>query len=122
MKRALVVDDSSVMRRMHQKALESLGFEVETAEDGQIALQKLAATADWRLMLTDLHMPNMDGMVLIETVRKDARYAPMKVVMVTSDGVMEVIERAMAVGADDLLIKPFSAAVFAQRMQELLGE
>jgi two-component system chemotaxis response regulator CheY len=122
MRRALVVDDSSVIRRMHQKALEGLGWSVETACDGKDALSKLTSFADCNLVLTDYHMPNMDGLELIAQVRAEQRYQGMKVVMVTSDGVIEVIEKAMAVGADDLLIKPFSAAVFAERVAGLFGD
>jgi two-component system chemotaxis response regulator CheY len=117
--RAMVVDDSSVMRRIHQKSLEGLGWSVALAEDGEDALAKLGGQDPCELLLTDLHMPKMDGMRLIEAVRKDPRYATMKIIMVTSDGVMEVVQEAMAKGANDLLIKPFTAEDFANRLKEL---
>lgn len=118
---ALVVDDSSVMRRIHQKALEGLGWQVTVAEDGRDALQKLSSLSACELIVTDLHMPNLDGIGLITGVRSGGHHARIKIMLVTSDGVMEAIERATAAGADDVLIKPFTAADFASRLKGMLG-
>lgn len=117
----LVVDDSAVMRKIHQKALSSLGWQVYLAEDGADALQKLGELAECQLLLTDLHMPNMDGLQLTEAVRKMTKYASIKILMVTSDGVLETVTKAVEAGADDVLIKPFTPDVFVKRVQGVMG-
>lgn len=115
--KALVVDDSSVMRRIHQKALEGLGYEVQSAGDGQEGYEKLVALSGCVLVITDLHMPVCDGIDFIKKVRQDNRFARLPILMVTSDGVMESVARAVEAGANDVLIKPFSPAVFAEKIR-----
>lgn len=115
----LVVDDSSVMRKIHQRSMETLGWKVWTAEHGKDALEKIGGIDGVDLLLTDLHMPEMDGLELIVSVRKDPRFAALKILMVTSDGVMEAIQKAMTAGASDVLIKPFSSEVFAEKIKSL---
>ncbi len=115
-----MVDDSSVMRRIHQKALEQLGHQVTTAEDGEQAVQALQG-ASFDLIVTDLHMPVMDGLQLISAVRGRLALAQIKILMVTSDGVLDVVQSAISAGADDVLHKPFSAADFAERIKGLCG-
>lgn len=118
--KALVVDDSSVMRRIHQKALEPMGYTVTLAEDGQQAVSALnQSSVD--IIITDLHMPVMDGMELIRAVRGKLAMKSVKIMMVTSDGVLDVMQTAMDAGADDVLTKPFTAAVFCERVKGLLG-
>ena len=118
----MVVDDSSVMRRIHQKSLEAMGWHVTTAEDGVDALAKLAAAPACQLLLTDLHMPNMDGIELSAEVRKKPNYAKMKILMVTSDGAMEAVQKALAAGVDDFLIKPFTPDTFTAKVKSVAGE
>lgn len=118
---ALVVDDASVMRRIHQRALQGLGWQVTLAEDGQDALKQLAAAPPCQLLLTDLHVPNLDGMELLTRVRQNASLATIKIMLVTSDGVLSVVEKAIAAGADDVLIKPFTSADFVSRLKGLVG-
>lgn len=114
---ALVVDDSSVMRRLHQKALEGLGYTVTSAVDGQEGFDKLVGMPGCDLLITDLHMPNLDGIELIKKVRAEGRFAALRVLMVTSDGVLEAVTKAVEAGANDVLIKPFSPAVFAEKVR-----
>lgn len=115
--KALVVDDSSVMRRIHQKALEALGYAVELAGDGQEGFAKLLAMTGCDLVVTDLHMPNLDGIELIVKVRQQKQFATLRILMVTSDGVLESVVKAVEAGASDVLIKPFTPAVFAEKVR-----
>lgn len=119
--KALVVDDSSVMRRIHQKALEQMGYAVVTAEDGQQGVTALTG-AGCDLIITDLHMPVMDGMEFIRAVRGKLNLKTVKILMVTSDGVLDVVQTAMDAGANDVLIKPFTAAIFGDRVKGLFGD
>jgi len=118
---ALVVDDSAAMRRIEQKALEALGWKVTTACDGQAALEALAAMERCALMLTDWHMPGMDGLELCRVVRQDDRYQKLCIVMVTSDAVLDSVQSALDAGANDFLMKPFSAEALAERVAEVMG-
>jgi two-component system chemotaxis response regulator CheY len=119
--KALVVDDSSAMRRIQQKALETLGFSVLTAADGQKALDVLRAESSFDLLLTDWHMPEMDGLALVKAVRGEARWNAVRIVMVTSESVLGAIEQAIAAGANDFLMKPFSREALAERVAEVMG-
>lgn len=118
--KALVVDDSLAMRRIQARALESLGWQVETAADGQKALDALASMDGCRLVLTDWHMPGMDGLELIKAVRQDPRFAQLVIVMVTSDGVLDSVERALDAGADDFVMKPIAPGTLGERLAEIM--
>lgn len=117
---ALVVDDSAAMRRIQQKALESAGWQVEVAGNGSEALARLQGLAHCDLLLTDWHMPEMDGLQLVRAVRQDERFKALRVVMVTSDGVLNSVEQALAAGADDFVMKPFSAEALSERIAEVM--
>ncbi len=117
---ALVVDDSGAMRRIQQKMLESLGWEVKTATNGEEALVALNGLPDCRLMLADWHMPVMDGLELCRAVRRDGRYARLCIVMVSSDGVIDSVQNALAAGANEFIIKPFTADALVCRIEEAM--
>jgi DNA-binding NtrC family response regulator len=101
--RILVVEDEEKLRRVVGLQLESAGFEVELAGSAEAAL-RLAERAD--LVLTDLRLPAMDGMGLLEAVRRQNSRIP--VVVMTAYGTVEVAVEAMKKGAADFLPKPFS--------------
>jgi len=117
---ALVVDDSAAMRRIQQKALEGLGWQVEVANSGGDALAKLGTLEHCDLMLTDWHMPGMDGLDLIVAVRKDIRHKTLRIVMVTSDSVLDSVEKALAAGADDFVMKPFTTDALSERLFKVM--
>jgi len=119
--RALVVDDSRSMRLILRRILTQIGFEVLEAEDGQVALDMLArmdeppelATVDW-------NMPNMNGLEFVTAVRKEARLRDMALMMVTTESEHNQIVRALAAGAHEYVIKPFTAVAIADKLA-LLG-
>jgi two-component system chemotaxis response regulator CheY len=117
---ALVVDDSAVMRRMQQKALESLGFVVQVAKDGREALDVLGGMSACDLVLTDWHMPELDGLGLVQAIRRHPRYSKLRVIMVTSDAVLGSVQLALDAGVDDFMMKPFSADALAHRLQDFM--
>jgi two-component system chemotaxis response regulator CheY len=118
--RALVVDDSAAMRRMHQKALEALGFAVQVAKDGREAIELLERMDDCDLVLTDWHMPELDGLGLVRAIRGHQRYAKLRVLMITSDTAMKSVQLALDAGADDFLMKPFSQDALLERIKEVM--
>ncbi len=103
-RRALVVEDSPLVREHHRRILADAGFDVRVAEDGADALDVLGAwTAD--VVVTDVEMPRMDGIALTETLRGDARLADTPVLMVTSRADSATRRRGAQAGADDYLVK-----------------
>lgn len=98
-RRILVADDSMTTRALEQSVLEAAGFEVSTAVDGADAWRQLQESGT-DLLVSDIEMPNMDGLTLTRTVRTSERFANLPVVLVTSLDSPEARERGMAAGAD----------------------
>jgi two-component system, chemotaxis family, chemotaxis protein CheY len=105
-KRILVIDDSESMRVLVTLILESAGYKVQQAIDGADALNVLDGR-DFNLILTDLNMPNMDGISLIAHVRTLDRYKAIPIIMLTTESLTLFKERARSVGATGWIVKPF---------------
>jgi len=106
-KRVLTVDDSKTMRDMVAFTLRSAGFDVGEAEDGVKALAVLSAKpAD--LVITDLNMPNMDGITLIQKLRADPKYRATPILMLTTEGDPNKKAEGRSAGATGWLVKPFN--------------
>ncbi|MDY0072236.1 MAG: chemotaxis response regulator CheY [Thauera sp.] len=115
----LVVDDFSTMRRIVRNLLKELGFtNVDEAEDGAIALQKLNA-GQFDFVVTDWNMPNMDGLTLLQTIRKSPQLKHLPVLMVTAEAKKENIIAAAQAGASGYVVKPFTAATLAEKLQKI---
>jgi two-component system, chemotaxis family, chemotaxis protein CheY len=112
--RVLVVDDSSTMRRMHRQGLQNLGaLEIVEARDGREALE-LFRNRRFDLIVTDWHMPHMDGLDFVKAIRVSNKTVPVVMITTTSRPI-EVIE-AIRHGVSDYLIKPFEHSVFRDKM------
>lgn len=118
--RVLIIDDSMAMRRMLTAYAEGLGAETVSANDGREALAALEREAPFEVALVDWDMPNMNGVEFVKAVREDARWAGMKLVMVTAHINQEDIVEALQTGADDYLMKPVSADMIEDKLR-LLG-
>ena len=119
--RAIVVDDSRAMRLILRRIVAPLGFEVTDAEDGRAALELLAGLAEVpRLALVDWNMPNMNGLEFVTAVRDEPRLRDMTLVMVTTESEHGQIVRALAAGAHEYVIKPFTPAAMIEKLA-LLG-
>ena len=119
--RALVVDDSRATRTMLRRILAQLGYD-ETAEagDGQQGLAQLEANGGVELVLVDWNMPVMDGYEFVRAVRADTKWDAVKLVMVTTESEPTHVQQALAAGADEYVMKPFSADVLREKLG-LLG-
>ena len=106
--RILVVDDDENMRAALGEALGRLNFDVETASGGEEALRKVEANPP-SLLITDIRMPKMDGLELLEKVKLG--FSDIPVIMMTAYGSVETSVDAMRKGASDYLLKPFSSEV-----------
>ena len=119
--RAMVIDDSRAMRLILSRIVSQLGFEVTEAGNGREALDKLAAVAEApSLALIDWNMPEMNGLEFVTAVRADPRYRGMTLMMVTTESEQGQIVRALAAGAHEYVIKPFTPDAIVEKLA-LLG-
>jgi len=116
----LVVDDSKSMRKLLRRILILIGCEVSEANDGQGALDQLIQGAQVDLMVVDWKMPVMNGFDLVRAVRADARLNGIRIMMITSETSLDSVEQALAAGADEYLMKPFTPEI-VQKKLALLG-
>lgn len=119
--RALIVDDSRAMRRIVGRILEGAGYEVLEAGDGQEALSRLESLdGPLELACVDWNMPVMDGLTFITEVRKRPEWRAITLMMVTTESEQDQIVRALAAGAHEYLIKPFTGEAMLEKL-DLLG-
>lgn len=120
----LIVDDSSSMRAVIKKTIRVSGFNVGqflTAEDGRDAMKVLSA--EWvDLVLTDINMPNMNGMELIEKMKEDEILKTIPVVIVTTEGSEKVKKQSMDLGVSALIKKPFRPEDIRNALNRIMGE
>jgi two-component system chemotaxis response regulator CheY len=109
-KKVMIVDDSNTMRKIVTRALRQAGLDFETileASDGQEALDKLRETSV-DLVLSDINMPNMDGLTFLKEKSADAALKEIPVVMITTEAGEDVIGEARSLGAAGSIKKPFT--------------
>ena len=116
----LVVDDSASMRQMVAFALSSAGFSVTEAEDGQVALDKARGNR-FNAVVTDVNMPNMDGISLIRELRGLADYRFTPLLMLTTESAADKKAEGKAAGATGWLAKPFNPEQLVATVQKVLG-
>jgi two-component system chemotaxis response regulator CheY len=115
----LVVDDFSTMRRIVRNLLKELGFvNVDEAEDGVAALQKLRGDT-FDFVVSDWNMPNMTGIDLLKAIRADAALKHLPVLMVTAEAKKENIIAAAQAGANGYVVKPFTAATLSEKLDKI---
>jgi two-component system chemotaxis response regulator CheY len=119
--RALVIDDSRTMRAVLSRQLTGLGFEVLQAGDGEEALRVLEEAGDDVPVLAtvDWNMPVLDGLAFVQRVRPRREWRSMSLMMVTTESEYRQVVRALAAGAHEYLLKPFTAEAFADKLQIL---
>ncbi|MDF1579971.1 MAG: response regulator [Desulfuromonadales bacterium] len=105
-KRVMTVDDSSVVRQILRKTLSAAGYDVVEAIDGIDALEKMAINPV-DMVVTDLNMPNMDGVSLIRKVRSQPGNRFMPIVMLTTESQQHIKDEGKRAGASGWIVKPF---------------
>jgi two-component system chemotaxis response regulator CheY len=119
MKQCLIVDDSSVVRKVARRIMEELEFNVVEAEEGAQALD-MCRRAMPDLILLDWSMPVMDGVEFLSQLRKQLSGGDKpKVVFCTTENDVAQIARAMRAGADDFILKPFDRDIVEAKLQEV---
>ncbi len=118
--KALVIDDSRAMRRIVSGILAGLGYETAEAGDGRQALDLLESGETFDLACIDWNMPVMTGLEFVVAVRANRAWRGMTMMMVTTESEHGQIVRALAAGAHEYLIKPFTPDAMLDKL-ELLG-
>lgn len=120
-KKIMIVDDSKTIRQQVSFTLQKGGYEVVEAEDGKDGLAKLQASPDIAMVISDVNMPNMNGLEMVEAIRADAKISGIPVVMLTTEGATDLIDRAKKAGAKGCLVKPFKPEQLVAAVQKLAG-
>ncbi|MFC6671358.1 response regulator transcription factor [Marinobacterium aestuariivivens] len=121
MTRILVVDDEPNIVLSLEFLMQQAGFEVETAGDGETALQRVAARPP-DLILLDISLPGLSGFQVLEQLRAQAQFARLPIIMLTAHGREVEREKGLALGADDYVTKPFSTRQLVEKVRGLLNE
>jgi two-component system chemotaxis response regulator CheY len=119
-KTILIVDDSALMLTSVKSNLEMAGFKVEAAEDGVKAMTKLKGGLKPDLIITDINMPNMDGMELIKNVRALPGFRFTPILTMTTESQAEKREEGKKLGATGWLVKPVGGADLVKIIKKVL--
>jgi two-component system chemotaxis response regulator CheY len=119
MRRILAVDDSASIRQMVSFTLTKAGYEVAEAVDGRDGLEK-SSRQSYDLIVTDLNMPNMDGIQMITAVRQLPGYGFTPILMLTTESQAEKKDAGRKAGATGWIVKPFNAEQLIAVVQKLV--
>ena len=121
-KTVLVVDDLETYRRTTGQLLEKLGYKVSLAQDAYAALRLVEKGTPIDLILTDLDMPEMNGVEMLQLIRQRYRRTELPVVMVTASRDVELLKKAKALGLQGWILKPYNAEMLKQTVEKILRE
>lgn len=119
-KTILIVDDSSSLRTVVKLALVRAGYEVHEAGDGVEGLSKLDSVSKVNLIVSDVNMPNMDGITFVTRVKQHPRHKFTPVIMLTTEGQDTKKEQGRAAGAKAWIVKPFNPPQLLDAVSKLI--
>ena len=119
MAKILVVDDSSTVRDEVAGFLKKNALEVSTAVDGKDGLAKLKADPAIKLVVTDVNMPNMDGLTMAEKIRSELGNSSVNIIMLTTESSPNMKERGKAAGIRGWIVKPFKGEAVLETFRKL---
>ena len=120
-KKVLIVDDSKTVRNLVAFILKAEGIKVTTAEDGLDGLEKLYSMPEVDLILTDINMPRMDGFSFIIAVREQDAYKDIPIIILSTEGGEEDIQKGIRLGANLYMVKPAQPEKMVRNIKMLLG-
>lgn len=120
-KKILIIDDEYDLVETLTFRLESSGYEVLAAHDGEDGLKKVKELKP-DIILLDVMMPRIDGYKVCAKLKSDDNYKSIPIIMLTAKGQESDRERGMGMGADDYLTKPFESAELLEKIKKYLGE
>ena len=115
----MIVDDSKTIRQQVSFTLDKAGYKVLEAEDGLDGISKLGANSDVVMIISDVNMPNLDGIGMVEKMKESGVTLP--IIMLTTEGAADLIDRAKAAGAKGWLVKPFKPEQLVAAVSKLAG-
>lgn len=118
MKTCLIVDDSSVVRKLAVKLVQEIGFDCSEAENGQKALEACKVKMP-DVMLLDWNMPVMNGMECMKSLRAIPGGEELKVIFLSINDQMAEVEEALQAGADEYIVKPFDRDVIKTKFRQV---
>ncbi len=119
-KTIMTVDDSTSVRQMVSFTLKEAGYDVVEASDGKDALSKIANTG-LNMVVTDLNMPNMDGIELIKNIRSNAKFKFIPIIMLTTESQDSKKLEGKAAGATGWIVKPFKPDQLLAVIKKVMG-
>ncbi len=120
MNKILIVDDSETMRRIIMRVLRQADFQVETileAANGVEGLQRLVSDPDIELILSDISMPEMDGIEFVRAVRSQRDKLSLPMVMISTEGGDVMLQHALESGANGFVMKPLTPESFREALE-----
>ena len=119
-KTILIVDDSASLRTVVRLSLVRAGYDVLEAADGKEGLAQLEKAAKVNLIVSDVNMPNMDGITFVTQVKQHARHKFTPVIMLTTEGQESKKEQGRAAGAKAWMVKPFNPTQLLDAVSKLI--
>lgn len=120
--KVLVVDDQTSVRQMTRMTLEQIGVRyIHEAENGRTAMDT-ASLQPLDLIISDFNMPEMDGLALLRAVRGHPAARKVPFILLTGRGDRELVVKAAQAGANNYLIKPFTADILRQKIEQVVGK
>lgn len=121
MAQILVVDDSSTVRNEVCDFLKANGLTVSFAVDGKDGIEKLRADSSVKLVLSDVNMPNMDGVTMAEKIRSELKNTTVNIIMLTTENNPSMKERGKAAGIKGWIVKPFNGPAVIETLKKLVA-
>jgi two-component system, chemotaxis family, chemotaxis protein CheY len=121
MANVLVVDDSSTMREIVTSFLSKNGFDVASATDGRDGLEQLRNDPGIKLVVSDVNMPNMDGLTMADKIRTELANKSVHIVMLTTEDNPVMRERGRSIGVTGWIVKPFRGEAVLGPFKKLCG-
>ena len=119
-KSALVIDDSATMRQFVVNALQDAGFEVTCATNGFEALKILAQERPFRVIITDVNMPTINGLEIVRNIRNNQSRKDTPIIIMSTDGREKDREKGMTLGANAYLIKPLTPEMLIETVNRFV--
>lgn len=117
----MIIDDSPTILKVMQKYLLSSGYEVETVVDSATFFDGRVEAFEPDLFIIDINMPQYDGFYILESIKKQERYANAKAIMCSTKFFEQDKARARELGADDFLVKPFNDKQLIAKIATIIG-
>lgn len=118
-KKVIVIDDSLTVRQQVGMALREAGFDVIEASDGDEGVEVVTRTADAAMVICDVNMPRMNGLDFLTEIKRDGKNPNLPVLMLTTEGQPQLVERAKKSGAKGWVVKPFKPELLVAAVRKL---